>query len=223
MPLNYEARIISGSLIPVKEGAEIILNIPSMPPQPLILASSSVYRSDLLKRLGIPFQTFTPNISETAHIGEGVQQTAWRLSQAKAHTAVSAYPDALIISSDQIASLGEEQLGKPLTFENARRQLRAMSGQIVTFYTAITLLDARTGNMLTEIAENQVKFRSLSSDEIDSYLLREQPYHCAGSAKFEGLGIVLIERVQGDDHNALIGLPLIILVGMLSKMGVRLL
>ncbi len=199
------------------------MSTPPLLPQPLVLASSSVYRNDLLKRLGIPFQTFIPNISETALVGEDAPQTAWRLSQAKARAAVSTNPDALIIGSDQVATLGAQQLGKPLTHENARRQLQAMSGQIVTFHTALTLLNARSNTMLTEVAENQVQLRKLSSRDIDAYLLREQPYHCAGSAKFESLGIVLIERVQGDDPNALIGLPLIALVGMLNKMGVQLL
>jgi septum formation protein len=202
---------------------EIILNTPPPLPQPLILASSSVYRSNLLKRLGIPFQTFTPDINETALIGEDAPQTAWRLSQAKARATVPTHPDALIIGSDQVAMLGTEQLGKPLTHENALHQLQTMSGQIVTFHTAVTLLNARSNAILTEIIENQVQFRELSHQDIESYLHREQPYHCAGSAKFESLGIVLIERVQGDDPNALIGLPLIALVSMLNKMGVQLL
>lgn len=199
------------------------MNTPPLLPQPLILASSSTYRGDLLKRLGIPFQTFTPDIDETTLIGEDAPQTAWRLSQAKARAAVATHPDALIIGSDQVAMLGAQQLGKPLTHKNAQRQLQAMSGQIVTFHTALTLLNARSNTLLTEVAENQVQFRKLSSHDIDSYLHREQPYHCAGSAKFESLGIVLIERVQGDDPNALIGLPLIALVSMLNKMGVQLL
>ena len=199
------------------------MNTQPLLPQPLILASSSTYRGDLLKRLGIPFQTFTPDIDETAFIGESAPQTAWRLSQAKARAAVATHPDALIIGSDQVATLGAQQLGKPRTHGNAQHQLQALSGQIVTFHTALTLLNARSNTILTEVAENQVQFRKLSSHDIDSYLHREQPYHCAGSAKFEGLGIVLIERVQGDDPNALIGLPLIALVSMLNKMGVQLL
>ncbi|MEQ1813762.1 MAG: Maf family nucleotide pyrophosphatase [Candidatus Nitrotoga sp.] len=199
------------------------MNTPPLLPQPLVLASSSVYRNDLLKRLGVPFQIFIPNVNEAALVGEGAPRTAWRLSQAKARAAVSTHPDALIIGSDQVATLGTQQLGKPLTHENAKRQLQAMSGQIVAFYTALTLLNARSNTILTEIAENQVHFRKLSSHDIESYLHREQPYHCAGSAKFESLGIVLIERVQGDDPNALIGLPLIVLVNMLNKMGVQLL
>lgn len=199
------------------------MNTPPLLPQPLILASSSVYRSDLLKRLGIPFQTFTPDTNETALVGEGAPQMAWRLSQAKARAAVSTHPDALIIGSDQVVTLGAKQLGKPLTHENARRQLQVMSGQLVTFHTALTLLNARSNTVLTEVVKNQVQFRKLTSHDIDAYLLREQPYHCAGSAKFESLGIVLIERVQGDDPNALIGLPLIALVSMLNKMGVQLL
>lgn len=188
--------------------------------QLLVLASTSIYRSELLRRLKIPFQIAAPDIDETPLTGESARQTAWRLSQEKARAVVAQYPDALIIGSDQVALLGEQQLGKPLTHENATRQLRAMRGKSVTFYTALTLLNARNGEMQTEIAENRVSFRELSDDEIESYLCKEQPYHCAGSAKSEGLGIALISRMEGDDPNALIGLPLILLVSMLRKQGV---
>jgi len=188
--------------------------------QLLVLASTSIYRSELLGRLKIPFQIAAPAIDETPLTGESARQTAWRLSQEKARAVVAQYPDALIIGSDQVALLGEQQLGKPLTHENATRQLRAMRGKSVTFYTALTLLNARNGEMQTEVAENRVSFRELSDDEIESYLRKEQPYHCAGSAKSEGLGIALISRMEGDDPNALIGLPLILLVSMLSKQGV---
>ena len=188
--------------------------------QLLVLASTSIYRSELLRRLKIPFQIAAPDIDETPLTGESARQTAWRLSQEKTRAVAAQYPDALIIGSDQVALLGEQQLGKPLTHDNATRQLRAMRGKRVTFYTALTLLNARNGEMQTEVAENRVSFRELSDDEIESYLCKEQPYHCAGSAKSEGLGIALISRMEGDDPNALIGLPLILLVSMLSKQGV---
>jgi len=187
--------------------------------QPLVLASTSIYRCELLRRLQIPFQTAAPAVDETPLPGESAKQTSWRLSREKAQAVAANYPDALIIGSDQVALLGDEQIGKPLTHENAVRQLRAMRGQSVNFYTALTLLNARTGEMQTEIAENCVSFRELSDDEIESYLHKEQPYHCAGSAKSEGLGIALISRIEGDDPNALIGLPLILLVSMLKKQG----
>lgn len=202
------------SPIPVKETEGMFLNS-----QPLVLASTSIYRCELLKRLQIPFQTAAPAVDETPLPGESAKQTSWRLSREKAQAVAANYPGALIIGSDQVALLGEEQIGKPLTHENAVRQLRAMRGQSVVFYTALSLLNARTGEIQTEMAENCVSFRELSDDEIESYLHKEQPYHCAGSAKSEGLGIALISRIEGDDPNALIGLPLILLVSMLKKQG----
>ena len=188
--------------------------------QLLVLASTSIYRSELLRRLKIPFQIAAPDVDETPLTGESARQTARRLSQEKARAVAAQFPDALIIGSDQVALLGEQQLGKPLTHDNATRQLRAMRGKNVTFYTALTLLNARNGEMQTEMAENCVSFRELTDGEIEAYLRKEQPYHCAGSAKSEGLGIALISRMEGDDPNALIGLPLILLVTMLSKQGV---
>ena len=191
--------------------------------QPLILASTSVYRRELLERLQIPFQTAVPEVDETLLPGESAKQTSWRLSREKASAVAAQYPDALIIGSDQVALLGEQQMGKPLTHENAVRQLRTMRGKSVIFYTALTLLNARTGEMQTEVAENRVSFRDFSDDEIESYLRKERPYHCAGSAKSEGLGIALISRMEGDDPNALVGLPLILLVDMLKRQGVSIL
>jgi septum formation protein len=191
--------------------------------QPLILASTSIYRSELLGRLKIPFQIAAPGIDETSLPGESAKQVAWRLSREKARAAAIHYPNALIIGSDQVALLGEEQLGKPLTHENAVRQLRTMRGHSVTFYTALTLLNARNDEIQTEMATNCVSFRNFSDDEIESYLRKEQPYHCAGSAKSEGLGIALISRMEGDDPTALVGLPLIQLVSMLKAQGVLIL
>jgi len=199
------------------------LNAQPAASQPLVLASTSIYRSKLLQTLGMPFQTFSPNVDETPRPEEGAKQVALRLSQAKARAAITMYPDAFIIGSDQVAVLGTQLIGKPLTHENAMKQLRSMSGQTVCFYTALTLLNARSGVMLTEVAENQVQFRELSESDIESYLRKEQPYHCAGSAKFESLGIVLINKMQGDDPNALVGLPLILLVSMLKKMNFQIL
>jgi septum formation protein len=188
--------------------------------QPLVLASTSVYRRELLERLQIPFRTAAPNVDETPLPGESAAQTSRRLSREKAGAVAANYPDALIIGSDQVALLGEQHLGKPLTHENAVRQLRALRGRSATFYTAVTLLDARSGEMQTGVAENRVSFREFSDIEIESYLRKEQPYHCAGSAKSEGLGIALISRMEGDDPNALVGLPLILLVDMLKKRGI---
>lgn len=175
--------------------------------QPLILASTSIYRSELLSRLRIPFQTTAPDVDETPLPGESAKQTSWRLSRAKALVVAEQYPDALIIGSDQVALLGNQQLGKPLSHDNAVRQLRSMRGQTVTFYTAITLFNARTKDIQTEVAINQLNYRDITDEQIESYLHKEQPYHCAGSAKSEGLGIALISSMKGDDPNALVGLP----------------
>jgi septum formation protein len=190
--------------------------------QLLVLASSSVYRHELLKRLNLPFETISPDVDETPLPQESARATSVRLAQVKARAVAGKYPDALIIGSDQVALLEGTQLGKPLTHDNAVRQLSAMRGKTTHFYTALTLLNSRTGHMQTEVAENFVTLRELSDEEIENYLLREQPYHCAGSAKTEGLGIALISRISGDDPNALIGLPLILLVGMLQRENVRL-
>ncbi len=190
--------------------------------QLLVLASTSVYRSELLKRLQLPFETAAPNVDETPLPGESARATSVRLAQEKARAVAANYPDALIIGSDQVALLDGVQLGKPLTHDNAVRQLRAMRGKTTCFYTALTLLNSKTGHLQTEVAENYVTLRDLSDAEIEGYLLKEQPYHCAGSAKSEGLGIALMSRMTGDDPNALIGLPLILLTEMLRRENVHL-
>ena len=194
-----------------------------MSSQPLILASTSIYRSQLLSTLQIPFQTAAPDVDETPLPGESAEQTSLRLSRVKAQVVAERFPDALIIGSDQVALLEGKQLGKPLNHDNAVKQLRSMRGKVVTFYTALSLLNAANGEMQTDVDITRVSFRNLSDDAIERYLLKEQPYHCAGSAKSEGLGIALIGRIEGNDPNALIGLPLIMLVGMLEKQGVRIL
>jgi septum formation protein len=191
--------------------------------QPLVLASTSIYRSQLLSTLQIPFQTAAPDVDETPLAGESAEQTSWRLAQIKAQVVAKRFPDALIIGSDQVALLDGQQIGKPLNHDNAVRQLRSMRGKTVVFYTAVALLNAASGEMQTDVAITRVGFRNLSDDQIERYLIKEQPYHCAGSAKSEGLGIALISHIQGDDPNALIGLPLILLVHMLEKQGVRVL
>lgn len=187
----------------------------------LILASTSRYRKSLLERLGLPFRAAAPGVDESPMPGEDARETAIRLAEAKARAVAAEYPDALIIGSDQVALLGARQLGKPLNHDNAVRQMQAMRGQCVTFYTALALFNAKTGKLQRAVAENRVHLRDYSDDEIEAYLLREQPYDCAGSAKSEGLGITMIARMEGDDPNALIGLPLILLTGMLRNEGVR--
>jgi len=187
----------------------------------LILASSSPYRRELLERLQLPFSVVSPDVDETPLTGETPEQTALRLAQQKARKVGESHPDSLIIGCDQVATLDGLQLGKPLIHDNAVKQLRLMRGRSVTFHSAMSLFNAATGNMQAEDVVYEVRFRQLGDEQIENYLLKEQPYHCAGSAKSEGLGIAIIEWMHGDDPNALIGLPLIRLVTMLQNEGVE--
>lgn len=191
--------------------------------QTLILASTSPYRSELLSRLHIPFKTAAPDIDETPLANETANETSWRLSREKALAVSKNHPDSLIIGSDQVALLDNQQIGKPLTHDNAVKQLRAMCGKTVIFYTALTLLNALTKEIQTEVAVTKVNYRNLTDTQIENYLRKEQPYNCAGSVKSEGLGIAVIKSMEGDDPNALVGLPLILLVNMLFKEGVSIL
>jgi septum formation protein len=189
--------------------------------QELVLGSSSIYRHELLSRLQIPFQIFNPEVDETPLQYERPESTALRLAENKARSVAVNFPGALIIGADQAAALGGVQLGKPMNRINAASQLRAVQGKEVTFFTALSLFNGRENRGQTRIVESHVKFRKLTDQQIESYLDKEQPYHCAGSAKAEGLGIALIERIVSDDPSALIGLPLIALVEMLGNEGVE--
>ena len=191
--------------------------------QTLILASSSEYRRQLLQKLLIPFNSISPKIDETALEDEKPHETALRLAQAKAKKIGTEYPHALVIGCDQVATLDGEQLGKPLNHNNATKQLQMMRGREVTFHSALCLYNAATSNMQAEVVPYLVRFRQLTDEQIENYLTKEQPYHCAGSAKSEGLGIALMERMIGEDPNALIGLPLIKLINMLQNEGVNIL
>ena len=187
----------------------------------LILASSSIYRRELLTHLQIPFTCISPDVDETILPGEQPQETALRLAQVKAKKVGVSHSDALIIGCDQVATLDGMQLGKPLNHDNATKQLRMMRGREVTFHSALCLYNAAKQSIQAEVVPYVVQFRNLSDAQIESYLVKEQPYHCAGSAKSEGLGIAIIERMIGEDPNALIGLPLIKLVSMLQNEGVN--
>lgn len=187
---------------------------------PLILASSSPYRRELLARLQLPFSVQSPDIDESPQPGEAPEHTALRLAQAKARKVAETFPNALIIGCDQVATLDGLQLGKPLTHDNAVRQLTLMRGRSVVFHSALCVYNALTQEMQADVVPYTVKFRDLSDRQIESYLQKEQPYQCAGSAKSEGLGIAIIAAMQGDDPNALIGLPLIRLIDMLASQGV---
>lgn len=188
----------------------------------LVLASTSIYRRELLARLQIPFDTASPDVDEAELPGETPAATAERLSVAKAKAAADQFPEALIIGSDQVAYLGTERFGKPYTRERAIEQLRAMRGRTVVFHTGLCLYNSATGRVQLAGVPTAVGFRQLSDGEIERYLDREQPYHCAGSAKSEGLGVALLDFMRGDDPNALIGLPLIALSAMLRAEGMQL-
>lgn len=188
----------------------------------LILASSSPYRKELLARLRIPFDILAPDIDETPLPSESPEATAMRLAEQKAVAIANRAPQAVVIGSDQVATLDGGQIGKPGTHENALAQLQLMRGREVVFHTALCLLDTRTGAQLPVQAQNVqtfVTFRDLPDAELDAYLRIEQPYDCAGSARNEGLGIALIESIRSTDPTALTGLPLIALTTMLRRAG----
>lgn len=187
----------------------------------LVLASTSAFRRELLARLQIPFEIANPETDESELPGESPAATAERLSVAKAKAVAGRYPGALIIGSDQVAYLGNRRFGKPLNHERAREQLRAMRGQTVIFHTGLCLYNSTTDSIRVCGVPTEVVFRQLSDTEIERYLEKEQPYHCAGSAKSEGLGISLLSSMRGEDPNALIGLPLIALCEMLRSEGVQ--
>ncbi|MBI3545505.1 MAG: septum formation inhibitor Maf [Gammaproteobacteria bacterium] len=190
-------------------------------PLKLILASSSPYRRELLERLKIPFEVIPPELDETPHPGEAPSALVERLSVAKAQKIAAEHPGALVIGSDQVAVYSGVIVGKPHTHEKAVQQLRSASGQPVTLYTGLALVNSDTHRLQREVIPYRVLFRSLSDAQIESYLRKEQPYSCAGSVKSEGLGIALLERFEGDDPNTLIGLPLIRLVRMLENEGIQ--
>lgn len=185
----------------------------------LVLASSSPFRKALLEKLQLPFETDSPDIDETPLEDENIETMVGRLAELKARALADKYPDALIIGSDQSATLHGKILDKPGNYEVAFQQLRAASGQSVTFYTGLCLFNSKNGQAETLCEPFIVKFRDLSDSEIEHYLKREQPYNCAGSFKSEALGISLFESLQGNDPNTLIGLPLIELCRMLKNNG----
>lgn len=185
--------------------------------QNLILASSSPYRQELLARLNIPFTAISPDIDESPLAHEQPQETALRLAQLKARKVAESNPNTLIIGCDQVATLDGAQLGKPITHENAVKQLQLMRGRSVTFHSALCLFNPQTSHMQAEVVPYEVEFRKLTDAQIENYLQIEKPYNCAGSAKSEGLGIALIAEMRGTDPNALIGLPLIRLITMLQN------
>lgn len=190
----------------------------------LVLASSSRYRQELLSRLRLEFDAIAPDIDETPLIDEAAPVTASRLATEKALAVALRVPNALVIGSDQVAMLDGVQIGKPGSHEKALLQLQQLRGRCVIFHTALCLLDGRTntpeGSIQRAEVQSLVTFRDLPDSELDAYLRLEQPYDCAGSAKNEGLGIALIQRIESSDPTALTGLPLIALTTMLRRAGV---
>lgn len=188
----------------------------------LILGSSSVYRKELLERLGLTFSCVSADIDETRHEGESARDLCVRLAREKALKVRETHPDAVIIGSDQVAILGETILGKPHTHERAVKQVQAMQGQTVEFLTALCVLDEK-GQAFEAMVPTTVVMKTLKPETIEAYLRHEEPYNCAGSAKIERLGIALMKEVRSTDPTALIGLPLIETVNCLVRAGVEVL
>jgi MAF protein len=194
----------------------------------IILASSSSYRQSVLKKLHIPFTCATPNIDESSVPGESIFEQVKRLARIKALAIATKKinVDSYVIGSDQLASFNGQILGKPGDFGTAKRQLLMFSGQTVRFYTGLCLVHSATNKLtprLTQIVETfDVTFKTLTENQISTYLQIEQPYDCAGSFKCEGLGIALFESLDGRDPNTLIGLPLIALMDLFKAMSVDL-
>jgi septum formation protein len=187
----------------------------------IILASFSPYRQQLLHKLGLDFQSCSPDIDETPRSGESATALVQRLAEQKARAVATLYPQGLIVGSDQVCVNRGQILGKPGTRARARAQLLAASGQRITFYTGLAVLDVANDRLHAMVEPFSVVFRPLSEAQIDRYLDREPALDCAGAFKCEGLGISLFERMEGRDPNSLIGLPLIALVELLGRFGVE--
>jgi len=185
----------------------------------LVLASTSPFRKAILEKLEIPFETMAPEIDETPLPNESPEQLVARLSELKAKAVAEYFPDALIIGSDQVSVIDGQIVGKPGSHDKAVAQLKRASGKRVTFLTGLCLFNTKSKRVQADIIPFSVIFRQLKDTQIENYLRKEQPYNCAGSFKSEGLGIALFERLEGDDPNTLIGLPLIRLIHMLESEG----
>ena len=194
-----------------------------MPQRELILASSSVFRRELLQRLQLPFRAIAPEVDEQPLAHELPQALVERLAVAKANTIARLHPTALVIGSDQVAVQNGRIVGKPADHEAAVRQLREASGRRVVLHTGLAVIDAASGRTQSEVVPFAAVFRRLSDEDIERYLHKDKPYNCAGSLRSEGLGIALLERFEGDDPTALIGLPLIALRRMLENEAIRIL
>lgn len=195
--------------------------MPARVPQ-IVLASTSRYRQELLTRLQLPFLIAAPDVDESPLQGEGPRELGLRLACAKAFAVRPAFPSALIIGCDQVAAVAGTLLNKPGDHDHAVRQLRSMRGKPVPFFTALCLLNACTGRTQQDVVTVTVHMREITDAQIERYLAAERPYDCAGSARIEGLGIALVNKLDGEDPSALIGLPLIRLCAMLREEGIEL-
>jgi len=191
--------------------------------RPLVLGSTSPYRRELLSRLHLDFQVAAPDVDETPLPGESPHGLAVRLALAKAKSVAARFPDAVVIGSDQVADMDGEPLGKPGNHDNAVAQLRRMRGRTVVFQTAVSVVCLASGFEQSDLAPVKVKFRSLTDQEIEAYLLAERPYDCAGSARSEGLGIAILDAIESDDPTALVGLPLIRTCRLIRAAGIKVL
>ncbi|MGH8487507.1 MAG: Maf family protein [Gammaproteobacteria bacterium] len=189
-------------------------------PRSLVLASSSPYRKALLRRLGLPFSIRVPDVDESPATGEDASNLALRLARIKAEAVLPHYSKALIIGSDQAAICDGRLLGKPGHFAAACEQLMALSGRCVRFSTGLALLNTETRRLQVACIPFDVHFRILQEEQIRRYLSTDQPFGCTAGFKSEGLGIALVEKMEGEDPTALIGLPLIHLVSMLRSEGI---
>ncbi|PHS69837.1 MAG: septum formation inhibitor Maf [Cycloclasticus sp.] len=189
----------------------------------LVLASSSPFRKELLKKLVSDFDAASPDIDESFKPNESPFQLSKRLAYEKANTLSSQFPHHLIIGSDQVAMLDDKQLTKPGSHENCVHQLSLSSGKVITFYTSICVLNSQTGESIVELDVCHVHMKHLSLEQIETYASLDKPYNCAAAFKSEGLGIALVAKIDGEDPNALVGLPLIKLTNILSEMGVEIL
>lgn len=185
----------------------------------IILASTSAYRQQLLARLQLPFRCIAPLTDESRLRDEAPATMSARLALAKAQSVAATHPQALVIGSDQVASIDDKVMGKPGDHQNAHRQLSASAGREVNFHTAVALVCHSTNFERFHVELSRAHFRRLGERAIDNYLRREQPYDCAGSFKCEGLGIALFERLEGRDPTSLEGLPLIALTRLLAEAG----
>jgi septum formation protein len=196
--------------------------LPRTAPQ-IILASSSIYRRELLSRVIQDFTCLSPDIDEAPLPGEQPMALAQRLAREKARKVATGHPEAVVIGSDQVAALDDQPLGKPGTVANAVQQLQRCSGQAVNFYTAVTVYRLEDNFKLEHVDVTTVQFRALGHEEIEAYVRREQPLDCAGSFKSEGLGVALFAAIKNNDPTALIGLPMIWLSNSLRQAGIKLL